>query len=178
MMKRLPGLMKWWGALILGHAVAFLLFAIAFSNMTTEMQIDGMRNKAYWITLIFDLIFWGIYLLLSERFSSSSTENRRRMKAELGECGSVLSCMKRYHVGDLLIRLGVFLLNQLPATLFFVSYPLSFEGISIVERLWIADAGFYAVTGSAFLGLLLITICIGLLMLVTRILALKQLQAD
>ena len=178
MTKRLSGLMKWWGVLILGHTVAFLLFAMLFSNMTTELQMDGLLDRAYWITLIFDLVYWGIYLFLSERIASSAVENRRRIRAELTECGSVLSCIKRYHASDLLLRLGVFLFNQLPATFFFVSYPLSFEGISIIERLWIADAGFYAVTGSAFLGLLLITICVGFFMLVMRLIFLKQIQTD
>ena len=176
MRNKVFGVLKWWGILILGHAVSFLLFAMAFASMATQLQADGMLQNAYTLTLLFDLIFWAIFLFVCERFSLSSMERRRHMRVQLSECGSVISCIKKHYMSDLLIRWGVLLLNQLPVTIFYLSYSLSFEGISFVERIWISDIGFYAITGSALLGLLLLSLYMGLMLLLTRIVTLNRIK--
>lgn len=132
----------------------------AFLGNSAMILFDKDENyaKAYTLVLAFQLLFWMLVsLIFIWRWQMSYAEVQREMKNTAKEEGFNPN---RYFYNaffkDWIWRTILYAVFQIPFLIFYASFGLALgEGMIGMERFYIASAGFYGATGSAFLGFLL-----------------------
>lgn len=152
---------KWLGLLLIFHVAALILFSI-FLAPDLKVRYDYEEyTAAYTTVLVFDLVCWLVVAFIWVlRGQMSHDEVRRKIvEARKEEGFSPLSYFARTFLVDWTWRSAFFFVLQIPFTVFFANYGLALnDTMFILEKFYIAEAGFYATTGSAILGLLLSTL--------------------
>ena len=135
------------------------MYAILFDNVVESLVImDENVRAAHAVVVAFQCFFW---LLMAFWFvfrgKMAESDVRRNVKTAANEEGfSPAHYFCKTFVKDCGWKTAAYMIFQLPFTIFFASFGLALdETMIIVEKFYIADAGFYAATGSAILGLLL-----------------------
>ena len=150
---------KWLGALILFHFGAFLAYSILLTPIVKSMyDRDNAHGRAFATILAFQCVFWLLVAILwVARGEMSYAENRRLLlNASREEGFSPLAYFRRQYGVTWLWRTAFYAVFQLPFVFFFKAFGLvPNDSISFVEKWYIADAGFYGITGSAIAGFLL-----------------------
>ncbi len=153
---------KWLGALLLFHLGAFLAYSLLMVSIVKSMyDRDNDHGRAFATILVFQCVFWLLVAFLwVARGEMSYSENRRLLlNASREEGFSPLAYFFRQYGVRWLWRTAFYAAFQLPFTFFFNAYGLiPNDSITFIEKWYIADAGFYGITGSAIAGFLLSTL--------------------
>ena len=144
------------------HLAGNILYG-AFVNNSVKIMFDKDENyaRAYGVVLGFQLIFWLIVALIYIwRGVMSFSDVQREMKNASKEEGfSPNRYFRDTFLHDWIWRTVLYAVFGLPFLIFYASFGLALGNAMIgLERFYIADAGFYGVTGSAILGFLLTTV--------------------
>ena len=150
---------KWLLILLIFHFVSFVIYSFLFAPPVKQMYgMDEQRALAYATVLLFECLFWLIMAFAwVTRWHMSYSDVRREILTAAKEDGfSPLSYFCRVYVKEWGWRTAFYAVLQLPLTVLFGSFGLALDdSITFIEKFYIADAGFYGVTGSWFFGLLL-----------------------
>lgn len=164
-MKLKPGSfrkgMKWLLTLAVFHVAAFVLYSVLLAGVTKERFMHGDANAAYITVLIFGLIFWlAVGIVWVVRGEMSYAEVRRNiLTAAKEESFSFMGYFCRTFLTGWIWKTVFFLVLQSPFAILYANYGLMLDdSITIIEKLYIAEAGFYATTNSTLLGLVLSTV--------------------
>ncbi len=153
---------KWGGILALAHVIAMFAYGLLLSNAVTYMWIDSPVRAM--LTLIAFNIFVDAFLVaLISKFETSYVEYRTSIKEALrsGEF-SIVSYFKEHILKETLLRMAVGVIFQIPYMIFFSIFGFAFGGAMGIEQFYIMDSGFYLLTGSAILGVILKAIVFGI----------------
>lgn len=160
---------KWLFALLIFHFVSFVIYSLLFAPPIKQMYgMDEERMRAYFAVLLFQCLFWAIMAFFwVTRWQMSYSDVRRDILAAAKEEGfSPLRYFCKVYMRDWAWRTAFYLVLQLPLTIFFANFGLALDdSITAIEKFYIADAGFYGVTGSWVVGLLLSTLYFFIVML-------------
>ncbi len=167
---------------------AFRLLTLIFYTMifSSEMNIiiDYDKNTALARAIVVGTSFvsWIIFLLVYTVFyvRSHGDERRRVLSASREPGFSALRFCLGY-LPTMIVRTALLAVTQLIFCGFFAIYGFKYTvstGSTIFERFHIADAGWYLVTGNAFLGLLLNIVFAALSLYAMHILMVKVFAAS
>ncbi|MBQ8351412.1 MAG: hypothetical protein IJY20_05160 [Clostridia bacterium] len=103
---------------------------------------------AYWLLIAFFAVFRG---------EMSYADVQRNIKNAAKEEGfSAMQYFANTFCKDWLWKTAAFIVLQIPFTAFFAGFGLALdESMTVIEKFYMTNAGFYAATGSAIIGLLL-----------------------
>ncbi len=150
---------KWLFVLLVFHFISFVLYSLVFAPPIKQMYgMDEERVRAYFTVLLFQCLFWAIMALFWVlRWQMSYSDVRRDILAAAKEEGfSSFRYFCKVYMKDWAWRTAFYTVLQLPLTILFANFGLALDdSITGIEKFYIADAGFYGVTGSWFFGLLL-----------------------
>lgn len=168
-------LVKWFGIVILVHLVAMLFFGMVFSSTAAALQDEGDVAIANRMTFFFDiavnLIFVIIYMKLSASFSDYNKAIRDAMK---DPSFSVIGYYKTAFLKYDLMKIAIFAVFQIPFVIFYAVAGYSFLHSTLMDRLYLLDAGYYALTGSSILGFLFSVAVFAVAFVLVRLLMIKS----
>ena len=173
---------KWFGALILAHFVAMILFGIALSGSLAYMIVE-LPKRAKLILLIYNLAFDAIFVLLYSRLETTSVAYRKSMKEAIraGDF-SIINYFKTDLLREHIVKIAVFMAIQLPLVIFFANFGFVLQLATTFEEFYILDAASYLITNSALLGWILNTVLFAIVFTLVRLLLLhrtkKELEED
>ena len=150
---------KWLFVLLVFHLISFLIYSLLFAPPIRQMYgMDDDRARAYATVLLFQCIFWAIMAIFwVVRWHMSYSDVRRNILAAAKEEGfSSFRYFCGIYLKDWAWRTAFYAILQLPLAILFANVGLALDdSMTVIEKFFIADAGFYGVTGSWFFGLLL-----------------------
>ncbi len=153
---------KWVGVLALAHIISMFAYGLLLSNAVTYMWLDAPGRAM--LTLIGFNVFVDAFLIaLISKFETSYIEYRTSIKEALrnGEF-SVIKYLKENILKETLLRMAVGVIFQIPYMIFFSIFGFAFGGAMGIEQFYIMDSGFYLLTGSAILGVILKVLVFGI----------------
>lgn len=141
------------------HFAGNIIYGAFFGN-SAMILFDKDENyaKAYTLVLTFQLLFWLLVaLIFIWRWQMSYSEVQREMKNAAKEEGFNPN---RYFYNAFfkgwIWRTILYAVFQIPFLIFYAAFGLNLgNGMIGLERFYIASAGFYGVSGSFILGILL-----------------------
>jgi hypothetical protein len=150
---------KWVLSLLLFHFVGFLLYSFLIGNIVRSLYyMDENLGATHGVLIAFQCLYWLLIAFWAVfRGEMTYADVQRNIKNAAKEEG--FSAMRYFtitFVKDWVWKTAAFIIFQLPFTAFFAGFGLALdEGMTIIEKFYMANAGFYAATGSALVGLLL-----------------------
>ena len=164
---------KWLGVLALAHLVSMIIFGIAFSG-SIGFMFEEMPKRARLFVLMYDLVFNALFCALYLKFETADVDYRRSMRNYLKENKfSMLKYFKTEIKKDHLAKMITFMLFQIPFVAFFALFGIEVYVPTIFEQFYYMDAGFYIITGSALLGLILNTLLFSIVFTLIRMLFIR-----
>lgn len=162
-MKLKPGSfrngVKWLFVLLIFHFVSLLIYSLLFAPPIRQMYgMDDERTRAYFSVLLFQCLFWLLAAFFWViRWQMPYSDVRRDILSAAKEEGfSSWRYFCKVYVRDWGWRTAFYAVLQLPLAIIFANVGLALDdSMTVIEKFYIADAGFYGVTGSWILGLLL-----------------------
>lgn len=146
---------QWLGMIILAHLAAMLIFGLFMASSVTAVAKDDPQY-AYKTVIIFDIIFYAVFILLVNRLETSYSDYYRNLKNAIkGEGFRIVSYYKSNFLKEHIIRSALLLAFHIPFAIFYKLMGLSLTATTGFEKFYILDAGFYGAAGSSLLGLLL-----------------------
>ncbi|MBQ8551597.1 MAG: hypothetical protein IJ428_02150 [Clostridia bacterium] len=149
---------KWFVVLIGAHLIARLVFGFLFASdlaMNEEWEPQKAYRSLFNLCIIMQLVFAIIYAKVRAYF----VDNKTLLKAEMKNPDfSLFGFYKERYLKELIVKLVMFAVFQLPFTIFFAVWGLSIGAPTIIETFYIINAGAYALTGSAILGFIINTV--------------------
>ncbi|MBQ8432648.1 MAG: hypothetical protein IJX28_07165 [Clostridia bacterium] len=175
--------LKWLGLLLAAHVVAWLLFSMLLSGAAEQIAYyePERLGNVYLMTLMFDLSFIPLFFTLLHKVSPLANTERNAVRQAQKEPGfTLLAYWKTHRLHPTLYALGAYALLQLPFLPFFFHFGFSFLSADsiLLDRFYLLDAGFYLVTGSAFLGWLLSLFYFALIMFLFDFFRLRRAITD
>ena len=156
---------KWTVIVLLAHLAAMLLFAMIMAGSVESVAKDS-PSGAYRMVLVFDLVFYVIFLILANRFETSYAEYHRSLRNAVKDSGfSMVEHYKKNFLVYTLVKGAVLSAVQIPFLIFYRMFGFSMTVTTVFEQFFILDAGFYGVSGSAVLGFIVATVTLALLCL-------------
>ena len=149
---------KWLGLLIVVHVVSMLIFGLAFSTMVAQMaEYEPIRAKLF--VLIYNVIFDALFLAFWLNWETSYIDYRKSLREFIRkEKFSIVNYFKKTILKETLIKMCIFLAFQIPFAIFFAVLGMALQYPTMFDQFYIADAGFYLLTNSAILGIVLNTV--------------------
>lgn len=159
-----------WCCILLGvHIVAMIFYALIMSNSITAMISDEEFGRAYRSVFGFGVIFNALFSLVYTKADVSFVDYRRDLREDIKAGKGFFEAWKETHLYDDLIKVGVYLVIQLPLVIFYAILGYSLVYSLWIEEFYIMNAGAYLLTGSALLGVLLDTLIFGILFFAARL---------
>lgn len=174
---------RWLGAIVAWRFVTFIIYTILLSS-EINIIVDYDRNTALARTIVVAVSFVSFVLFLlfcHLLYVRSNDAERRRVRGEAKQPGFSALRFTLAYWPLIAVKVALLALTQLVFCGFFAAFGWRYTvetGSTIIERLHIADAGWYLLTGNAALGLLLNIIFASILLYATQLLAVKQFAAD
>lgn len=161
---------KWFGILIIIHIAAMIIFGITISStVISEAQMNPAN--AVRLIIIFDLIVLVIFALIISRIESSYVGYRKTLKEKLREPEfSLIKHWKNEYLKFYFVKMCVFVVIQLPFVIFYSALGFSVGYSTIFDKFYVLDAGFYVISGSPLIGLILNTIAFGAIYFIVSLL--------
>ena len=148
---------KWVGFLIVTHIAAMVMFGLFLSNGVAEASETNVAAMAKSIA-VFDVVLCIVFVLVYSKIESSYIEYRKAIKDSLRKPGfSIIKHWINEHVKEDIIKLAVFAVFQIPFMIFYSILGLDLINPTFFDQFYIFEAGFYALTKSPILGVLLST---------------------
>ena len=146
---------QWLGIVILAHLAAMIIFAIILAGSAEGLAKDSPAD-AYKAVLVFDVIFYAVFVLLVNRLETSYADYQRNLKNAVKEKDfSPIAYYKANFLKEKLIKVAVLGIFHIPFAVFYQMFGFSLTATTGFEKFYILDAGFYGVAGSSVLGFLL-----------------------
>ena len=156
-------MVKWFGLLLLFHLMSMILFGVLFSSSVAQMVDDKLQIRANLTVLIYNIVVFVIFSVVYSKIESSFSEYKKGIKETVRENEfSTVNYFKENFLKEHLIRLGIYFAFQLPFLVFCLIFGVELQYPTTFEQFYIAETGFYLVTGSALLGILLNTLVFGI----------------
>ena len=157
--KNFKKAVNWLGILILYHLIAMIIYGLFVSSMVTQLAIQEIYSEARVSVFVFDIILCVLFSVAYCKVESSFTAYRKDLRQSMKEEGfSLITYFKEKKLKDLIIKVIVFAIFQLPFLLFFSIWGLSYIATTGIEKFYIVDAGAYAIVGIPILGFILNTL--------------------
>ena len=153
--------LKWFCILVIIHIAAMILFGITISSTVIS---EAQMNPAIAVRLIimFDLIVFIIFALIIAKIESSYVEYRKTLKEKLREPDfSLIKHWKNEYFKFYLVKMCVFIGFQIPFMIFYSAFGFAVGASAVFDQFYVLEAGFYVISGSPLIGLLLDTIAFG-----------------
>ena len=148
-------LVKWFAILIVVHLITFFVFDTVLSGLILPMVEDGMRMSGHTLLLLYELALHLIIALTFVKSETSFTDYQKALKDAIKSPDfSVLRFYQEHHLTNMLWRLGVFVIYQIPFIISFAAQGFVLERMTFLECLYVMDVGTYAITDSFLLGFL------------------------
>ena len=172
-------LMKWFGVLIVVHLASFFLFDSVLSSLIVPMANDGMTGTGYVWLLCYELLIHIAIAIMFMNVETSFSDYQKRLKDAIKTPEfSIISFWKENHLIDLLLRLSVYIIYQIPFIISFAAQGFVLDRMTFLECLFVMDAGIYAIRGNVFLGLLLSAAMFFILHAAAYIVSIVQFRRD
>lgn len=149
---------NWLGLLLLSYFIAFVGYSFLLAPLVKQMYVDDRQSRAYGIILLFSLLYWLAFTFVTVvRGKMSYSETRTSLlKAAREEGFSPWSYFARTFLPEYAWKTAFFAVVQLPFTFFYGAFGIAIDDTAVFfDKFFIAVAGFYTSTGSAFFGWLL-----------------------
>ncbi len=150
---------KWVLSLLLFHFVGFLLYSFLIGNIVRPLYyVDENLGAAHGVLIAFQCLYWFlISFWVVFRGEMSYADVQRNIKNAAKEEGfSAMGYFTHTFVKDWLWKTAAFVILQIPFTAFFAGFGLALdESMTVIEKFYMTNAGFYTATGSAIVGLLM-----------------------
>ena len=162
-------MVKWFGLLLLFHLMSMILFGVIFSSSVARMIDDKLQTRVNLTVLIYNIAVFVIFSIVHSKIESSFSEYKKGIKETVrANEFSALKYFKATFLKEHLIRLGIYFAFQLPFLVFCLIFGVELQYPTMFEQFYITETGFYLVTGSALLGLLLNTVVFGIIFSLIR----------
>lgn len=162
-------MVKWLGLLLLLHLMSMILFGVIFSSSVARMIDDKLQARANLTVLIYNIAVFVIFSIVYSKIESSFSEYKKGIKETVrANEFSTLNYFKATFLKENLIRLGIYFVFQLPFLIFCLIFGVTLQYPTTFEQFYIAETGFYLITGSALLGILLNTSVFGIIFTLIR----------
>lgn len=173
----------WLVLLIVWRVVTMLVWSIFFGSTVQDEADHDVGTKTSAAVTIFTSFVSMIVLAVTNAviFARNNGDERRAFVEASREDGfSVIRYFERY-IPSYIVYIGFYVLTQLIFCGFFAAFGFRYvasTGGTVLERFHIADAGFYLLTNSALLGLLLNIIVMTALLVGARLFVLWRWQRE
>lgn len=173
----------WLITLIAWRILTMIFWGMFFgSTIDAELSLYETSTVPRTVTILSSLVAMLILAAVSGfNFARNNGDQRRALiEASREEGFSLLVHMKKF-IPLYAVSMGLYVLTQLPFCGFFAAFGFKYNvatGSTAFEKLHVADAGFYLLTGSALLGLLLNIIIMTALLVGARMLVLYTWQKE
>ena len=171
-MKRelIKGGIRWFLILLVIHLVGMLFYAIILSSSVMQLMAEEEAGKAYSAVLWFGIILNVIVSIAYTKVETTYVDYRKELKESLRAEKGVIDIWKEKHLGEDLIKIGVYLVMQIPLVIFCAVIKYSLTASLFFEDFYVMNVGWYLVTGSPLLGVLLDTVVFGAIFFAARLL--------
>ena len=162
---------KWAGLMAIVHIGAWIVFAIFISSTLSKYEDNELIGLAHQCALIYDVILWSLFSLFYFKITSTFADFSRELKNAMKEEGfSLISYYKSRYLREDLWRMAIIAAFQLPFVVFYAILGISYLASTPIEQFYALEIGFYGVSGSAILGLVLSTVVFAVIYLAFRFL--------
>lgn len=175
---------RWLGAIVAWRVVTMIIYIILFSSGINVM-VDYDHDTATARAIVVSVSFVSFILLLLFCFLAyvrgNDTERRRVLGLAREPDFSALHFTFFEYWPLIAVKVALLALTQLVFCGFFAAFGWRYTietGSTVIERLHIADAGWYLLTGNAALGLLLNIVFSAILLYAAQLLAVKRFASD
>ena len=173
----------WFVLLIVWRVVTMIVWSIFFGS-TVQDEADhgvGTRVSAMFTTITSFAAMIALAVIKGYMFARNHGDERRAfIDASRNDGFSMKEYFKKF-IPEHAVYIGLYVLTQLVFCGFFAAFGFKYvasQGGTVLERFHIADAGFYLLTNSALLGLLLNIICMTAILCAARLLVLWKWQKE
>ena len=168
-------MIKWTGLVAVAHLIAMIVFGLFISSSLARLEYNDLIEAAHVRTFFFSVIIEILLCVLYLKITSSFSEHVRNMKNAMKEEGfSVFSYYKKNYFKKDMFRMAVVALFQLPFTAFYALAGISYLHSSIIDRFYIIDGGYYAISDNSIVGIILGTVIFGAIFFLLRLLFLRK----
>ena len=165
-------LVKWLGIVVVLHLVAMLFFGMFFSSNIAALEALGDFGEASLTVFLFDIGVNIIFVVIYAKAVSSFADYSKAITAAMKEPSfTVIEYYKNTYLKLDLLKIAVFAVFQLPFVIFAAVFGISFLNSTFMERFYIFEAGYYALTGSAILGFLISVVVFAVCLIAAEILS-------
>lgn len=174
---------RWLGAIVAWRAVTMIIYIILFSSGINVM-VDYDHDTATARAIVVSVSFVSFILLLLFCFLAYVRGNDTERRRVLGLSREPGFSALRFTLGYwplIAVKVVLLALTQLVFCGFFAAFGWRYTietGSTVIERLHIADAGWYLLTGNAASGLLLNIVFSAILLYAAQLLAVKRFASD
>lgn len=165
-------LVKWFGIVAVLHLVAMLVFGILLSSNVAALEDADAFDEASVTVFFFDIAINIVFVIVYMKAVSSFADYSKAIAAAMKEeAFSVIGYYKTAYLKLDLLRIAVFAVFQLPFVIFASIFGISFLYSSGIERFYIFEAGYYALTGSPILGFLISVAVFAVCLIISEIIS-------
>ena len=173
----------WVGVMIGWRLLTMILWSMFFgSTIDDELSYDVGTSESRFVTVLSSFISMVLLAIVSNvTFARNNGDARRALvEASREEGFSLMKYFKKF-IPLHIVYVGIYVLTQLIFCGFFAAFGFRYNaatGGTLIERFHVADSGFYLLTNSALLGLLLNIIVMTALLCGGRLLVLWVWQKE
>ncbi len=173
----------WFGIMIGWRLLTMILWSMFFgSTIDDELNYDVGTSESKFVTVLSSFVSMILLAVVSNVMFARNNGDERRALVNASRQGgfSLIEYFKKF-VPLHIVYIGLYTLSQLIFCGFFAAFGFKYNaatGGTIIERFHVADSGFYLLTGSALLGLLLNIICMTALLCGARLFVLWLWQRE
>jgi len=161
---------KFFCIVLLVHLVAMIVYGLTWSGSVVRMVMEEEVARAHSSVFWFGIIVCAVFSLIYTKADISYVDYRKDLKESLREGKSLWRIFREKHLSKDLVKVGVFLIVQIPFLIFSLIVNISLVMPLFIEDFYIMHAGSYLITGVPLLGILLDTLLFGAIFFAFRLL--------
>ena len=160
---------RWAGLVVLIHIGALIVFGIFFSSTLQRLEDNELIALAHRNALLGDVVLWTVFSVFYFKITSTFADYKRLLKDAMKEDGfSVFGYYKRQYLREDIWKMAILSAFQIPFMAFFAMAGISYLYSTPIDKFYMLEAGFYGMSGSSILGLLISTVIFSVIFLIFR----------